>query len=105
MDFLKKLFGGGSGAGKDRGIYVYIKIKASGEIVQLRLTPGYDLSRDDSGHFFTRKLIMGQRSRSFEKAEALLYFDKNLNITNAEIEGGELSDAQAYEAQQAQYQD
>jgi len=98
---LKKLFGFGNKTPRDRGIYIYIRIAASGEIVQLRLTPGYDMSKGDDGQMFSRKLVMGRRSRSFEKAEALLYFDKNYNLMDSEITGGEVVSKEEYDAQEA----
>jgi hypothetical protein len=97
MGFLKKLLGGGSGR-QDDGIYAYIKLDRSGEIVRLRLTVGYEISRNDEGVFFTRKLVMG--SRSFEKAEATLYFDDRYRITGADISGGELADESDWQAQE-----
>jgi len=100
MSFLKKLAGlfGGGGAPADRGFFVYIKIQRTGEVVRLRLRPGYDLSIADDGKPFARKVIIGQRG--FERVDAELYFDKNYNLVNAEISGGELSDEEAYFAQQ-----
>ena len=99
MGFLKKLFGGGSQP-SDSGIYVYIKLDRSGEIVRLRLTVGYEISRDDEGTYFTRKLVMG--SRSFEKADATIYFDDQYNVSGADIDGGEISNEAEWLAQQAE---
>lgn len=105
MSFLKRfvnaLMGSGSGS-SDSGIYVYIRMRRSGEIVRLRLHPGNELSRDDDGRLFVRKLVMGQRS--FEQAEAQLYFDDRYNVMDADISGGELSDEASYQAQQAEQQ-
>ena len=100
MQFLKNLFGGGQPTG-DRGIYVYVRLKQSGEIVQLRLTPGYDISKDDNGKLFSRKLVVGTRSRSYIKAEVTLYFSNQYQVIDADIDGGELSTRGDYEEQQA----
>lgn len=100
MGFLKKIadaLTGGSGS-SDKGIYAYIKIKRSGEIVRLRLNPGNEISRNDEGQLFTRKLVMGLKS--FDKVETILYFDDRYNITSADISGGELSNEAAYQAQE-----
>lgn len=99
MSFFKKLVGaftGGAGS-QDRGVYVYIKIRRSGEIVRVRIDPINDVSADEDGQRFTRKLVMG--SRSFEQVEATLYFDSNNRITSSDISGGELVSRQDYEAQ------
>ena len=100
MGFLKKLLGGGSSGGKDGGIYVYIRLNRSGEVVRLRLTVGYEISRDDDGVLFTRKLVMG--SSSFEKAEATIYFDDNYNVTGADITGGDIANESDWLAQEAE---
>jgi hypothetical protein len=101
MGFLKKLLGGGgSSRGKDGGIYVYVRLARTGEVVRLRLTIGYEISRDDEGVLFTRKLIMG--SSSFEKAEATIYFDDSYRVTGADITGGEIADESDWLAQEAE---
>lgn len=105
MGFLKRIVeaftGGGSSAPEDRsGVYVYIKIRRTGEIVQIRLNKGNEISQDDDGRLFVRKLVMGQRS--FERIEATIYFDSSYRVTEADLAGGELSDREAYSAQQAQ---
>jgi len=103
MGIFKKianlLTGGGASGGQDRGIYVYVKLRRSGEIVRLRVDPINDVSADDEGQRFTRKLAMGQRS--FDRVEATIYFDNNNRVTNAEMSGAELSTREAYEAQKA----
>jgi hypothetical protein len=99
MSFLKRLFGsrGGSGS-RDQGIYVYIKIRRSGEVVRLRINKLNDLSRNDDGQLFVRKLVMG--TRSFERVEAMLYFDDSYHLKDAELVGGELAAEADYLAQQ-----
>ncbi len=99
MNFLKNLFGGGSSP-KDKGIYVYVRLNRSGEIVRLRLQPGYDVSLGDGDNPISRKQVVGPRT--FERAEATLLFDKNYRLVDAEIDGGELADEAAWNAQQAQ---
>lgn len=101
MSFLKKfveMLTPSSSPGDD-GLYVYIKIRRTGEIVSLRLHKGNDISQDDEGRFFVRKLIMGQRS--FDKVEATLYFDSNYHVIDSEMSGGEVVDKAAFDAQQS----
>jgi hypothetical protein len=106
MGFLKRIVeaftgGGGSSSSEDHGgEYVYIKIRRTGEIVQLRINKGNEISQDDDGQLFVRKLVMGQRS--FERIEATIYFDSSYRVKDADLPGGELSDRDAYLAQQAQ---
>jgi hypothetical protein len=98
MDFLKKLFGGGGATQGDKdGIYFYVKAEQTGEVIQVRLNKANDLSlAEGGGGYYTRKLVVGQRS--FDRIEAEFFFDKNRRFTSAEIAGGELVDRDAYDA-------
>lgn len=99
MDFLKKLLGGSGGSShEDRGLYVYIKIRRSGEIVRLRVSKESELSQADDGRLFVRKQVMG--TQSFERVDVTLYFDESYRLKDAEMVGGELSTKEAYLAQQ-----
>ena len=105
MSFFKRivssLVGGGSASsGGDKGFFVYIRITRSGEVVRLRLRPGYDISQDDHGQPFTRKLIVGQRS--FDRCEAVIYFDKSYQVINSDLEGGEIVSQAEWDEQQAE---
>jgi hypothetical protein len=97
MDFLKKLLGGGRAPSGDKdGIYFYVKVDQTGEVIQVRLNKANDLSMSDSGGYFARKVIVGQRS--FDRIEAEFYFDGRRQFTSADITGGELVDKSDYEA-------
>lgn len=98
MSFLKKLFGKG-GESRDDGIYLYVKIRRSGEIVRVRVHKLNELSRNDEGQLFVRKLVMG--TRSFERVEAEFYFDDSYRLTGAELTGGDMATEQDYLAQQS----
>lgn len=99
MSFLKKLFGKrGSVASRDDGIYLYVKIRRGGEIVRVRVHKLNELSRNDEGQLFVRKLVMG--TRSFERVEAEFYFDDSYHLTRADLTGGEMVTEQDYLAQQ-----
>jgi hypothetical protein len=92
---LKDLFSGGSG---DEGIYVYVKLNRSDEVVELRLTPQHELVPDyEQGGYISRKTIVGPNS--YARAEATFRFDDNRTLVSAQIDGGELSTAEAYRAQ------
>lgn len=98
MNLLKRLFGGGS-TSDTMIIYVYVRLLRSKEVLQVRLRRGYDISEDDEGRFFSRKLLMG--TQSFDKVEATFYFSKNFQLSNAEFSGGaELAKEADYLAQQ-----
>lgn len=99
---IKDMFGGSgtSKPGGDTGIYVYVRLDRSGEIVRLRLEPQYELVPDyDTGGFQTNKTIVGPRS--FERAAATFMFDENRQLIGADISGGELADDAAWDAQEA----
>jgi hypothetical protein len=94
MNILKKLLGGSASGGDQDGLYYYVRAKRTGEVIQIRLHRYNDLSMSDSGGYYTRKLIVGQRS--FDRIEAEFYFDKNRNFVSAEVSGGELVDRDDY---------
>ena len=97
MNFLKKLFGGGGGdrAPADSGIYLYVKDKRSSEVIRLRLEPSHELVLQDDGGYVTRRVVVG--SRSFNRIDATFYFDRNRQLVNADINGGELVSADEWQ--------
>lgn len=101
---LRNLFGGGEGEqSADSGIYLYVRLDRTGEVVKLRLTPEHELVPDyEQGGYFTRKTIVGPRR--FERAEATFTFDDSRELTGADISGGELVEEAAWEAWRAQEQ-
>ena len=95
---LNRLFGQ-AGRSDDKGLYFYIKLARGGEIVRLRINPGYELTpRYEEGGFITRKLVTGPRS--YNQAEVTLYFGGNRQLLRHEIEGGEMVTEEAYQAQE-----
>lgn len=97
MGFIRKLFGGRQ-TSSNGGIYVYVRIHRTGEIVQLRLGVGYDISQRDEGGYFAHKIVMGKSS--FERADATFYFDRNYKLEGTDIQGGEISTEDEYLRQQ-----
>lgn len=98
---LKDIFSrtGGGKQPADTGIYLYVRVKRSGEIVRLRLEPQYELVPDyDAGGFVSRKTVVGPRS--FQRAEAEFRFDAGRRLTGCDISGGELVDEAAWQAQE-----
>ncbi len=97
MDFLKRLLGGGASPSGDKdGIYFYVKAHQTGEVIRIRLNKANDLSLSDGGGYFSRKVIVGQRS--FERIEAEFHFDERRRFISVDVSGGELVDQSDYEA-------
>lgn len=97
MDFLRRLFGGGSPASGDRGMYVYVRPKMCKEVLRLRIDPMNNLSEsDEGGTFFLRKMATGQRC--LFPVEITVYFDASKRITNREITNGEFVTEEEYTA-------
>jgi len=95
MNILKRLFGGGSRAGGDDGVYVYVRSARSGEVIQVRIHRYNDLSQDEQGEgYHVRKVIVGDKS--FDRIEAQLSFDAKRRLTGGDVTGGELVDEDAY---------
>lgn len=101
MGFLRRLFGGAGGGQDDKGLYFYIRSKRSGEIVRLRLdpnqfTPEYEGERVSG--YYTRKVVVGQRS--FERMEAEFHFDRSKRLVEKTVTGGEFVERADWLAQQ-----
>jgi hypothetical protein len=101
MSFLKRfanfLFRDGASKPSD-GIFAYVRIKRTGEVVRVRMMRGYDISQDDNGGFFSRKLVMG--TRGFEQIDCTFYFDSSYHLVNTEVgRGGELATEEDYQKQ------
>jgi hypothetical protein len=107
MAFLKKLFGTRKPPQRDDGLYYYVRLfnipnKATptDEIIELRINRMNDISQDDHGQYFVRKVVSG--TRKFKRAELTLYFDAERRQTNFEITGGELATEEDYLAYREQ---
>jgi hypothetical protein len=115
-DLARKLFGGGSipdrsngGDGADggareaggsvkpargrhkgdEGLYFYVRLTQTGEVVEIRLIPRQELVPDyKNGGYFSRKVITGPRTLG--RADAIFRFDEKRRFSGAEINGGEL---------------
>ncbi|PJF36977.1 MAG: hypothetical protein CUN49_02705 [Candidatus Thermofonsia Clade 1 bacterium] len=82
------------------GLYYYVRVRRSGEVVRIRINPNNDLSlTDDESGYFVRKVAVG--TRSFERVELEVTYDKNRRVIDVQVQGGDLVDQAAYEADQA----
>ncbi|HEX2621112.1 MAG TPA: hypothetical protein VHL11_13215 [Phototrophicaceae bacterium] len=100
MDFLKKLFGGGSaggaGAGQNARLF-YVRPKRCDEIVIVRVNMMNDLSQTDDGDgYFVRKMVRANRCPF--TAELHISFDKNRKITQIGVQDGESVEEAEYNA-------
>ena len=93
-DFARKLFGGAGKATRgqqkgDEGLYFYVRLTQTGEVVEIRLIPRQELVPDyKNGGYFSRKVITGPRTLG--RADAVFRFDEKHRFSGAEINGGEL---------------
>jgi hypothetical protein len=100
MDFLKRLFGGGSGGESgDRGLYFYVQPRRCKLMARVRIDPFNDVSLDDGGNYFVRKEV--RVSGCPFPAELRVQFDKDRRAVETVCEGGELVTKEVYEAWEA----
>ncbi len=102
MGFLKKLFGGGSGESTrptdPNGIYLYFRSRrAPDAVTRVRIDKQYDLNHTDHG-FVWHKTIVDHKY--FSRIEAVVHFDRQHNVTHADLDGGEMITAAEYEKAQ-----
>lgn len=107
---LKNVLFGSGGGGPDDGLYFYVRLynvpnrqSPDDEIVKVRINSKNDISLSESGDYFVRKMIVG--NRKFKRAEMTLYFDGRKSLKDSEIDNGELVNKAAYEAYMAQFED
>jgi hypothetical protein len=88
LSWLSRLFaGGGSRTSTDGGIYVEVRCNACGEVIRARVSPSSELSLDDDGTYFVRKVLVGQKC--FRPIEVeLRYKDLRGSEVSREIRGG-----------------
>ena len=87
MGFLKKLFGGGSTASGSDFYTFSVICDRCGETIEGKVNLRNDLSLDDEGGHFVRKVLMGS-GRCFEQVEVILTFDASRQLKKRQINGG-----------------
>lgn len=98
VNFLKNLFSGnGARQDTDDGLYVYVRPTGCEEVIQVRLNPRNDLSQQEGGGYFVRKMARGNH-RCFNPVDMTLYFSDDRKLVNHEISGGDLVDKAAHDA-------
>jgi hypothetical protein len=88
LSWLGRIFGGGGDArSADGGIYVDVQCNACGEVIRARVSPSSELSLDDDGTYFVRKVLVGQKC--YRSIEVLLrYKDLRGTEISRELHGG-----------------
>ena len=96
MSLFKKISGmlsSSSNAGDDHNLWVSVKCGRCGEIIRARIDLRNDLSIDygDNGgktNYICRKTLIGE-GRCFQRVEVKLTFDKNRQLIDRGISGGD----------------
>jgi hypothetical protein len=87
MGFLKNLFGGGTPSSSSDFYTFNVKCDRCGEIIEGRVNLNNDLSLDDEGGYFVRKVLIGSK-RCFQQIEATFKFDASRELQDKQISGG-----------------
>ena len=101
MDFLKKLFGGGSrgASGSDRGKYFYVQPQGCDEVVRIRVDMNNEPSLDDDNStYFVRKFVQGTTYKCNKRAELYMTFDASRRVQKTEVTDGKLVTEADYDA-------
>lgn len=100
MGFLKKLFGGGGDKKSDayvdkNGIYFYVQVDNLDSRVKVRADRVHDLMQTESGYVWHKTIV---DSKYFKRMKAVVHFDQNYTVTDAQLDGGAFITEAEYEA-------
>ena len=91
MGFLKKLFGGG-GTSPSSNFYPFsVRCDRCGEVIEGKINMSNDLSLDDEGGYYVRKVLMGS-GRCFQQIEVTLQFDTSRQLLDKQVSGGKFTE-------------
>ncbi len=98
MGFLDRL--GSLFEPKDDAIHLYIQCDKCGAQLDIRVDKQHDLSPDFDGDaaYFLRKEMLDDKCFTLMYAE--VRFDRQYNISSADVEGGHLISREEYEAEE-----
>lgn len=85
---LKSLF---LGDNREQIYWLQVRCRKCGELITSRLNLTSDLSVRDEGGYIVRKTLMGELL-CFERIEVTLIFDRNWELVERSIQGGEFVD-------------
>jgi hypothetical protein len=100
MSFLRRLFGGGSVAGRDRALHLYVKCNRCGSPVHVRVDLNNDLSinygegEQAEGYTLVKEVM---DDRCFRLMHAEVHFDSQKRETGRQIEGGSFISQEEYD--------
>ncbi len=90
LSWLQRVLGGAGGGARtssDGGIYFEVQCNACGEVIRGRVSPTSELSQEEDGSYFVRKVLVGQKCfRSIEVQ--LRYKDLRGTELSREVIGG-----------------
>lgn len=95
MGFLQKLFGGDEPV--EEGFFVYVQCDRCRAKVRLRIHKEYDLIRVDDGYEWHKTIV---DSRCFQPIPTVAHFDRDFNLINADMQGGQFITKEEYEAEE-----
>lgn len=105
MNFLKSLFGGGSGGdGDSRGLYLYVKPHRCDDVIRVRVDLSNDLSLDEDGSGYVVRKMASSANYKCTQVELNLHFDNGRRLREKEIQGGQFVEREDYVRWQEQQQ-
>ncbi len=104
MQWLKRILGGKPRSPDDDpdALIYYVRGHKCGAITRVRIHKHNELSLDDDGTLFVRKVVVD--NRCYGRVEIVLRFDGAYHELSREITGGEFVTREAWLAQQASAQ-
>lgn len=91
MGFIRRLFGSGSTSSNSDFFAFKVRCDRCGEIIEGKVNLSNDLSMDDDGGFYARKVLIGSE-RCFQRIEVTLKFDSARNLTERHAGAGQFAE-------------
>jgi hypothetical protein len=87
MGLLKNLFGSGTPSSSPDFYTFTVRCDRCGETIEGKVNMNNDLSLDDEGGYFVRKVLIGS-GRCFQQIEVTLKFDASRRLIDKQVSGG-----------------
>lgn len=96
MGFFKRLLGGFTNSQTEKYL-LRVRCNRCGEIIESCINLNNDLSQDEDGGYYVRKMLIGS-GHCFERLDVVLKFDSARQLQERQVSGGAFVDSAPQES-------